>query len=66
MKNNGVNWAKELENYQQVMNDSAREELAWKTPFQVYYGRQSNRLTLEHSTENKDGNVSFRDHPQKN
>ncbi|KAJ8313711.1 hypothetical protein KUTeg_008272 [Tegillarca granosa] len=42
MTSNGVNWAKELPKYASTMNDDAKEELNWKTPFEIYYGRRNN------------------------
>ena len=40
----GVNWAKHLPDYNRVLNEESKEELGWKTPFQIYYGRGSNVL----------------------
>ena len=39
-----VNWAKSLPNYARILNEDAREELGWKSPFEIYYGRKSNVL----------------------
>lgn len=38
----GVNWVENLNNYMRVLNEQAREELGWKSPFEIYYGRGSN------------------------
>jgi transposase InsO family protein len=46
MTTKGVNWAKELPTYASSMNDDAKEELNWKTPFEIYYGRRNNRLVF--------------------
>lgn len=43
-KNKGVNWAKELPDYAKCLNNEKREELGWKSPFEIYYGRKSNEL----------------------
>ena len=40
----GLNWVKELPEYQKVLNDDPKEVLGYLTPFQVYYGRKSNFL----------------------
>ena len=40
----GVNWAANLEDYNRIMNEECKEELGWKSPFEVYYGRKSNQL----------------------
>ena len=44
MGRRGVNWAKGLPNYARILNEDAREELGWKSPFEIYYGRKSNVL----------------------
>ncbi|KAJ8298715.1 hypothetical protein KUTeg_022775, partial [Tegillarca granosa] len=46
MTSNGVNWAKELPKYASTMNVDAKEELNWKTPFKIYYGRRNNQLVF--------------------
>ena len=33
MGRRGVNWAKSLTNYARIVNENAREELGWKSPF---------------------------------
>ena len=38
----GVNWVQNINNYRRVLNEQAREELGWKSPFEIYYGRGSN------------------------
>ena len=40
----GVNWAKSLPYYARILNEDAREELGWKIPYEIYYGRKSNVL----------------------
>ncbi len=44
MKKRGINWVKQLPIYAATINEDAKEELGWKTPFEIYYGRQSNRV----------------------
>ena len=41
----GVNWVKHLPTYDRVMNEDPKEVLSWMSPFQVYYGRKSQRLS---------------------
>ena len=40
----GVNWASNLASYSRILNEESKEELGWKSPFQVYFGRKSNIL----------------------
>ena len=40
-KKNGVNWVKELQDYAKCLNNEKREELAWKSPLEIYFGRKS-------------------------
>ena len=42
--NRGVNWVENLPNYMRVLNELAREELSWRSPFEIYYGRVSNNV----------------------
>ena len=35
----GINWAKQLPEYQRILNNDPKECLAWKSPHVVYYGR---------------------------
>ena len=46
-----VNWAKSLPNYARILNEDAREELGWQSPFEIYYGRKSN--VLRHANDDK-------------
>ena len=39
-----VNWAKSLPNYARILNENAKEELGWKSPLEIYYGRKLNIL----------------------
>ena len=41
LKSKGINWVEHLPNYMRVLNDLAREELGWCSPFEIYYGRVS-------------------------
>ena len=38
----GVNWIKSLPDYARSLNQDPKEELFWKTPFEIYYGRKPN------------------------
>ena len=40
MRKTGVNWAKCLPEYARALNQDVKEELSWKCPFEVYYGRK--------------------------
>ncbi|CAC5378590.1 unnamed protein product [Mytilus coruscus] len=39
MKQVGVNWVRQLQKYERKINDGPKECLAWKCPFEIYYGR---------------------------
>ncbi|KAL9983848.1 hypothetical protein ACROYT_G006088 [Oculina patagonica] len=43
----GVNWASNLDAYNRILNEESKEELGWKSPFEVYFGRKSNILVKE-------------------
>ena len=34
-----INWAKQLPNYARSLNNEKREELGWKSPVEIYFGR---------------------------
>ena len=53
LKNKGVNWVKNVANYMRVLNELAREELGWQSPFEVYYGRKSNFVVKASYNTNK-------------
>lgn len=38
----GVNWVKSLPEYARSLNEDPKEELSWKSPFEIYYGRKPN------------------------
>ena len=40
----GVNWAANLEDYNRILNEECKEELGWRSPFEIYYGRKSKQL----------------------
>ena len=40
----GINWVKNLLQYSKCLNNDKREELGWRSAFEVYYGRKSNEL----------------------
>ena len=42
MKKAGVNWVKALPSYTEALNHDPKEELAWKSPFEIYFGRKPN------------------------
>ena len=33
-----MNWAKCLPEYARTLNQESKEELSWKSPFELYYG----------------------------
>lgn len=39
-----MNWAAKLPDYNRVLNEESKEELGWRSPFEIYYGRKSNVL----------------------
>ena len=43
-KKTGVNWVKNLLSYFNCLNLEKREELGWKSPFEIYFGRKANEL----------------------
>ena len=45
--NSKVNWVKNLPRYATILNETAREELGWKSPLDIYYGRKSNAILNE-------------------
>ena len=62
----GVNWAANLDDYNRILNNKCKEELSWKTPFEIYYGRKSN-LLVKASLEcvDSDGNDVITSAPRK-
>ena len=46
-KKTGVNWVKCLPDYMKCLNHDKREELSWKSAFEIYYGRKANELINE-------------------
>ena len=38
----GVNWIKLLPEYAKSLDEIPKEELSWKSPFEIYYGRKPN------------------------
>ena len=55
LNSTGVNWVKNLPCYATILNEGAREELGWKSPFGIYYGRKSNAI-LNEQTESLSNN----------
>ena len=47
------NWVENLPNYMRVLNELAREELGWQSPFEVYYGRKSHLVVKASCNTNK-------------
>ena len=41
----GVNWIKSLPDYARSLNLDPKEELSWKSPFEIYYGRKPNLVS---------------------
>ena len=37
----GINWAKQLPEYQRVLNNTPKECLGWSTPCKIYYRRDA-------------------------
>ena len=54
-----VNCAKRLPNSARLLNDDAKEELGWKKPFEIYYGRNWNVLRRANGDE-----VDFEKHEE--
>ena len=40
LKNKAVDWVENLPNYMRVLNELAREELGWHSPFEVHDRRK--------------------------
>ena len=40
----GLNWTSNLASQSHILNAESKEELGWKSPFEVYFGRKSNIL----------------------
>ena len=57
MKKAGVNWPKGLPHYTQALNQDPKEELAWKAPFEIYFGRKPSVATEAHSSCAKERDV---------
>ena len=47
LNSKGVNWVKSLPRYATILNEGAREKLGLKSPFRIYYGRESNAILNE-------------------
>ena len=47
----GVSWASNLASYSRILNEESKEELGWKSPFDVCFGRKSN-IFVKASLEN--------------
>ncbi|KAL9958205.1 hypothetical protein ACROYT_G035186 [Oculina patagonica] len=58
MRKTGVNWAKCLPEYARALNQEVKEELSWKSAFEVYYGRKPFRKDeLSEATTAQEWNV---------
>ena len=42
--NEGVNWAEQIPSYCGILNNDVKEELGYRSPFDVYYGRHNNAV----------------------
>ena len=42
----GINWVQNLPQYMKCLNNDKREELGWKSAFEIYFGRKSNELVM--------------------
>lgn len=56
IRKTGVNWVKCLPDYARTLNDELKEELSWKSAFEVYYGRKL--LRKMRSTQHKNGTLT--------
>lgn len=45
----GVNWVSSLPKYAQVLTEDPKQQLAWMTPFHIYYGHKNNHILLAQS-----------------
>lgn len=52
-KKTGVNWVKSLPEYMKCLNHDKREELSWKSAFEIYFGRKANELVTEGEKKDK-------------
>ena len=62
LKSKGANWVENIPNYIRVLNELAREELGWRSPFEIYYGRISNfvsRFNLEYNSSIYQEDINF-------
>ena len=57
MKKAGVNWPEGLPHYAQALNQDPKEELSWKSPFEIYFGRKPSVATEAHSSCAKEWDV---------
>ena len=42
IRQDGVNWAKQLSLYQRILTNNLKEVIAYKTPFEIYFARKCN------------------------
>ena len=47
LNSKGVNWVKNLLPYATNLNKGEREQLGWKSPFEICYGRKSGNILNE-------------------
>ena len=52
-KNTGVNWVKCLLKYMKFLNQQEREDLGWKSAFELHFGRKVNELKNEGKNHDK-------------
>ena len=57
MKKAGINWPEGPPHYAQALNLDPKEELAWKSPFEIYFGRKPSVATEAHSSCAKEWDV---------
>ena len=48
------NGEKNLPEYQSIINDDSKTELAWKSPFEVYFSRKSNYVSKPNAESDED------------
>ena len=53
----GVHWTKQLSECQRILNNDPKKCTGWKTPHEIYYGRDSNTQLNELSVANQKRNT---------
>ena len=58
MGHKGVNWVKQLPEYERILNDDPKEVLSYISPFAVYYGRERNCTSVNNVQNIERSNLS--------